>query len=97
MVGGVADRKTIGKATIAGPLTNITLALIFLSLIQVIQGPIAFAFAFGASINSFIALFNLIPFGVLDGFKIYFWNKLVWATTFSVALALTVYSYIFLL
>jgi len=97
MVGGAADRKTIGKATIAGPLTNIVLVLICLALIQVIKGPSLVAFVFGAFFNSFIALFNLIPFGVLDGFKVYFWSKIVWATTFSVALALTVYSYIFLL
>lgn len=94
MVRGVADRKTIGKTSIAGPLTNIVLALFFLVLAEVFHGSIAFAFAFGFLINSFIALFNLIPFGILDGFKVFFWNKVIWAVVFSVSLALTIYSYI---
>ena len=96
MVGGMADRKTIGRTSIAGPLTNITLALVFLVFTQVLQGPIVFVFDFGVMINSFIALFNLIPFGVLDGFKVFFWNKGVWGIVFSVSLALTVYSFVYL-
>jgi len=95
MVGGVADRETIGKTSIAGPLTNIILALIFLGFTQILQDTaIVFAFSFGFLINSFIALFNLIPFGILDGFKVFFWNKALWAVVFSVSLVLTVYSYI---
>ena len=99
MVGGAADRQTIGRTSIAGPLTNISLALFFLALTRVLafygllNGQIATVFVFGLLINSFIALFNLIPFGVLDGFKVFFWNKTVWATVFFAALALTVYSY----
>lgn len=95
MVGGMADVKIIGKTSIAGPLTNIVLALFFLFLKEALPyGSVAFAFGFGLLINSFIALFNLIPFRVLDGSKVFFWNKAIWAVAFSVALALTAYSYI---
>lgn len=98
MIGGAVDRRIIGKISIAGPLTNITLALFFLAFAQVLPDPIVVAFKFGALINSFIALFNLIPFGILDGFKVFFWNKAMWATAFSASLALTIYSYtVFLL
>ncbi len=93
MVGGAADKETIGKTSIAGPVTNIVLALLFLSFVQIVQGPILFVFTFGLLINSFIALFNLIPFGILDGFKVFFWNKGIWAVAFFGSLALTVYSY----
>ncbi len=93
MVGGAADKETIGKTSIAGPLTNIFLALLFLSLVQVVQGPVLFVFTFGLLINSFIALFNLIPFGILDGFKVFFWSKAIWAVAFFGSLALTIYSY----
>jgi len=71
MIGGMADKKTIGKTSIAGPLTNISLALLFLVLARVLHHSIAFAFAFGVLINSLIALINLIPFGILDGFKVF--------------------------
>ena len=94
MVGGMADRETIGKTSIAGPLTNIVLALFFLILTESFRGSIAFfAFYFGLLVNSFIAMFNMIPFGILDGFKVFFWNKIVWALVFSAALALTLYAY----
>lgn len=93
MIGGPADKKTIGKTSIAGPLTNIALALLFFCLIEALpRSPLVFAFYFGLLVNSFIALFNLIPFGILDGLKVFNWNKLVWATVFSVSLVLTVYS-----
>lgn len=104
MVGGMADRKTIGKTSIAGPLTNIALTLLFLVFAQIsrnsiwfaqfLPNSIWFAFAFGVLINSFIALFNLIPFGILDGFKVFLWNKAIWAVAFSASLALTIYSYV---
>lgn len=97
MIGGMADKEAIGKISIAGPLTNITLALFFLVAAQVLYSSIAFAFGFGVLVNSIIALINLIPFGVLDGFKVFFWNKTIWAITFSVSLALTIYSYGFLM
>ncbi|MFP3985171.1 MAG: AN1-type zinc finger domain-containing protein [Candidatus Bathyarchaeia archaeon] len=95
MVWGLSDRETIGKTSIAGPLTNISLAVFFLALIRMLPlSPIAHAFYFGLLINSVIALFNLIPFGVLDGYKVFNWNKLIWAAAFFGSLALTVYSYV---
>ena len=95
MIGGMADKETVGKISIAGPLTNIALTLLFLVFVQVLHGnDIAFAFAFGVLINSFIALFNLIPFGILDGFKVFSWNKIIWAIAFSASLVLTIYSYL---
>ena len=40
-----------------------------------------------------MAVLNLIPFGILDGFKIFRWNKILWAVTFGLALALAIPSY----
>ena len=95
MVGGAADRETIGKTSISGPLVNITLALVFLILAQFSHvSTLTIIMGFGTMINSFIALFNLIPFGVLDGFKVFFWNKAIWAAFFAMSLSLTIYSYL---
>ena len=98
MVGGAADKKTIGKVSIAGPLTNIALAVLFLALLTALpRSRFDQAFIFGLLMNSFIALFNLIPFGILDGAKILAWNKAVWALAFAASLGLTVYSNVLVL
>jgi Zn-dependent protease len=41
-----------------------------------------------------MAVFNLIPFGILDGYKIYSWNKKVWVLAFAVAVVLALPFYI---
>lgn len=64
----------------AGPITNIGLAVLFLVL-DVIQ-PTLF-FALGAQINTWLVLFNLIPFGSLDGAIILRWNKGIWLITIA--------------
>lgn len=92
MVGGSSDRRTIGKISIAGPATNITLATAFLAVTflstqyNTIFSPVAF-------FNAWIALFNLIPLGILDGFKIFSWDKKIWTMAFAASIVLTVVSY----
>jgi Zn-dependent protease len=36
----------------------------------------------GIEINAWLALFNLLPFGNFDGFKVFQWNKKVWTVAF---------------
>lgn len=69
------SRQKIGLISLAGPATNIALAVVFLVL-DFIQP--ALLFTLGARINTWLALFNLIPFGPLDGAKILIWNKGIW-------------------
>jgi Zn-dependent protease len=45
----------------------------------------------GALLNAFLAVFNLVPFGVLDGYKIFSWDKKVWVALFGVSLLLLIY------
>jgi Zn-dependent protease len=80
LITGRVTLSTIGKTAFAGPLTNITLgyALLFLSFLT--SGSIiSLVLGWGAYVNSILAIFNLIPFGVLDGQKIMSWNMRVWA------------------
>ena len=97
MISGPASLDEVGKISIAGPITNISLSLVFLGATF---APVSYAYAvlflLIASFNAFIAVFNLIPFGILDGFKIFNWNKIVWALAFAVAAALTIYTYVFI-
>jgi Zn-dependent protease len=94
MIAGFGDKKSIGRISIAGPATNIALAVILLNVAFFIQHPIV---GYLAYLNAFIALFNLIPFGVLDGFKIFLWSKKVWITAFTISLILTLISLPFVL
>ncbi len=82
-----------GIISLAGPATNIMLAVLFLISIPLASqyGLLSLAIL-GATINSFLAVFNLIPLVVLDGAKIFKWNPLIWVATMVMALILLVYS-----
>ena len=87
-----------GKISIAGPIVNIVLALIFLGIATSVY-PSAFTsetsvLAFiicsvGYSVNSFLAVFNLLPIGNLDGSKVLSWNIGIWIVTIAIAGILT--------
>ena len=90
-----------GKISIAGPVVNIILALVFLAIATAIY-PSAFysetsslifvICAVGYSINSFLAVFHLLPIGNLDGSKVLTWNFGIWIVTIAVAGILTLLS-----
>jgi len=91
IIAGEVDRRMIGKISLSGPLTNLVLSTIFLALSFVTNAfLLKVAFMWGSVINAFVALFNLIPFGFLDGAKVLWWNKYVWALTFITSLLLTI-------
>ncbi len=71
-------RRENGLISIAGPATNLVLALLFLMLTAG-GGILGVLGWIGFRVNIFIALFNLIPFPPLDGSKIIAWDKKIWA------------------
>lgn len=89
---GFVDRKKVGKISVAGPATNMILSTVFLMIAFLSSQPPPIL-VFGAAFNAWIALFNLVPFGMLDGFKIFLWNKTVWASAFTISIVLTAVSY----
>jgi Zn-dependent protease len=94
MIAGPARREEIGRISIAGPAINLTISLVSLAAASfTLSLPYYVLFLWIASFNAFIAVFNLIPFGILDGFKIFSWNKAVWAVAFGASAALTIYTY----
>jgi Zn-dependent protease len=92
MVAGFAERKTMGKISIAGPVTNIVLSALFIAG-GLVSTPYTLVLLLAAAFNAWIAVFNLIPFGILDGYKIFLWDKRVWAIAFTLSLVLTIFSY----
>lgn len=89
MIAGSGTRETVGKMALAGPVTNIILSTVCIMIAAVTQD----LFLIVAFINAILAVFNLIPFGVLDGLKVFRWNKIIWAVTFAAAIALIAYTY----
>jgi len=89
MLVGSGTRETVGKTAISGPITNIVI-----STLCIIIGVFSqYLFLIVAFINALLAVFNLIPFGVLDGLKVFRWNKIIWAITFAAAVILIAYTY----
>ena len=72
----LSDRNKFGRVAFVGPLTNLVMGFMFWVL--AFQFPYVGYLHTGAIFNSWIALFNLFPFGNLDGQKIFSWNKIVW-------------------
>jgi len=95
MISGYADARSIGKIALTGPVTNIALSTTFLVVTFLFPQNtlIALVFLGVAAFNAWIALFNLIPFGMFDGFKVFLWDKRIWVLAFGVSLVLTASSY----
>ena len=92
--GNYISREQNGKISIAGPLTNIILAGLFFLLMQYSSSQILMVLGLlGFTVNSFLALFNLIPFSILDGAKVFRWNPLIWIATAAVAGLMVLYSF----
>ena len=83
-----------GKIKIAGPLTNIVLAILFI-LIAALIYPfslhsqtihlIYLICTVGFSVNSFLATFNLIPIYSFDGTAVLKWSIGFWIIAFAIA------------
>lgn len=87
------DRQKFGRVALIGPITNLVMGFGFLILSFVFHHSYGPYFHIGASFNGWIAMFNLIPMGVLDGQKVFDWNKLVWGITMTAAMILFVIGY----
>lgn len=74
--------EEIGKIGISGTLFNI--ALMFILIAANFLYP-SWILMYAAMINAWLAIFNLIPLGPLDGVKVLHWNRPVWAVSFMVA------------
>ncbi|MCI4350495.1 MAG: hypothetical protein L3K15_03160 [Thermoplasmata archaeon] len=98
MIGGMGDVRQWGRTSVAGPLLNLAEGAVFLtaSAALFVDGHHLFASQFLlllALFNGIFAAFNLLPFGLLDGRKVFRWNRGVWAATFAVAISFALYTY----
>ena len=71
---GRLTKEQNGKISLAGPVSNLILAWLFLSL-DIGYGLSGMIGEIGSKINAMFAFFNLLPFGILDGRKVFEWNR----------------------
>lgn len=83
--GRLTDRQH-GLVALAGPVTNVALSALFVGVIVLGatggSGLVRFVGERGLAINLFLAAFNLIPYGGLDGKTVFSWSKVVWFLSF---------------
>jgi len=72
----------------AGPASNLVLAMLALIAYHVAGSYAGFLYGF-ASINAWLALFNLLPLHPLDGYKLFRRNPVTWIILFLAAVFLT--------
>jgi Zn-dependent protease len=89
-------REENGKISASGPVVNLLLCIVFAALLFATGGldaaktgnilpQIGLA---GIQINAMIATFNLIPISILDGTKVWAWNKAVFAVLIIASVAI---------
>ena len=94
MIHGRINNEKNGKIALAGPLTNIFLALIFLILIFIVKNEfLSLLLKTGLTINSLLAAFNMIPTIPFDGGKVFVWNKKVYTIATIIAISLFIISF----
>ncbi len=87
MISGPVGRRRNGKISAAGGIANLVIATLFLFMMLVgVTGILLPIAKYGFMINTWLALFNMIPFAMFDGKKILNWSKPVYFTMVATAL-----------
>ncbi len=78
---GLTDEKKDAKISLSGPLANMIVAVSSLALFRFTFIPLLGQIAY---VSAFIGVFNLLPFGPLDGTKIFRHEKIWWIALMAI-------------
>jgi Zn-dependent protease len=90
VVHNIHDRRKGGIVAAAGPVINMILALLFAALLIAaptlgITGMTRAVLAYGFLINALLGVFNMLPFGPIDGAKVLEWSGTAFAILMGIA------------
>jgi Zn-dependent protease len=86
IISGPMGKRRNGKISAMGPGINLVLAFVFLLLFFSFgDSAVRIIAYYGFLVNSWLGLFNLLPFAMFDGKKILNWNKVVYGLMVAVA------------
>ena len=95
-IAGRIDARQNGIISIAGPMTNVVVAVVAIPLAIVFGGIIAWGFYTVIYFNAFLAIFNMIPVMPLDGAKVVRWSPGVYVAGLAVMGALMFFVWVYL-
>src|SRR5579875_72746 len=90
---GTGRKEILGTIALIGPGFNIALGFLFYILSRFSTAPLDWALLEIVRFNAWLAIFNLIPFGSLDGTKVFEWDKMRWAIALAASVLLLILSY----
>ena len=87
---GLLTKRQSGLVAAAGPITNMALALLFLGALVIARevsrsDVIIYGLYMGFSINALLGIFNMLPFGPIDGAKVLSWSSVSFGVLIAIA------------
>ncbi len=94
----IATDEEKAKIALIGPAINIIIAVIFLIALIILKsmmttGIIKLAMLIGFYINTYMAVFNLIPFMALDGIKLFEYDMKMWIAPMIISVILLIITF----
>jgi Zn-dependent protease len=93
---GNGSKEIIGAIGLVGPGFNIALGALLFVLSRFSGSFLDQIFLKVAVFNSLLAIINMIPYGSLDGTRVFMWDKTRWGIALTASVLLAILSYYYL-